>query len=140
MPLTHRSARRVATRAWRLTAAYGLLTGYWLLLRLRPGRVLHNAVAGGAALQTVARQRDTASLLSEMISVVERAAAFHPFRPRCLERSLACRALLAAHGEDARVVVGIRLAAGLDVHAWVEVGHHTNDAARPAFTTLMHLP
>lgn len=49
------------------------------------------------------------------------AAANHPCRARCLERSLVLRAMLARRGLSADLRIGVRRdGTGLDAHAWLE--------------------
>lgn len=50
------------------------------------------------------------------------AAAHHLGPKRCLPRSLALRAMLAARGTPARIAIGVRRSGErVEAHAWVEV-------------------
>lgn len=116
-----------------------MLTAYWVILRASPGRLLGTA-ASAASWPAADATCGVDELLQATISAVDRAAELHPLRPRCLERAFACRWLLARHGQQAHVVVGVARRDGtLDAHAWVELQGRTNDAARPSFTTLTYL-
>jgi hypothetical protein len=139
MYLTRRSLASLATRGARVSAAFVLVTYYWLRLRLWPRAILKGAVAAGG--DDGASPIPTAeSHVYQIISAVDRAADLHPLRPQCLERALACAALLRRRHDDVRVVVGVsRIGASLDAHAWVEVGRQVNDAPRSTFTRLMQL-
>ena len=55
---------------------------------------------------------------------LERAAEYGPYRPKCLVRSIALRALLEKHGiTGSEIRVGVRQRNGsLDAHAWVRWG------------------
>lgn len=124
-------------RVARIGLAWIALTNYWVLVRICPRIVL------GAARQGACQPRSSASQLAAMrdvVSAVDRAASLHPLRPFCLERALTCRWLLALHGHDARVAIGVtKRRTMVEAHAWVEIGSFSNDAARAEFTTLTHL-
>ena len=129
-------------RRWRtahIAAAYILLTWYGIVLRIRPKALLARAIPSDTT------QAPTGALHPElfdaMTSAVQRAAAWHPCAPACLERALASRALLAWYGHDAAVVVGVASHDGrLEAHAWVECQNHSTDAGRARFTRLLNLP
>jgi hypothetical protein len=56
-----------------------------------------------------------------MAQAVNRVARYGLFRPRCLVRAIGLRRLLASHGMDATVCIGVRQRDGtFDAHAWVE--------------------
>lgn len=66
-----------------------------------------------------------------------------PLRPRCLTRSLALQAILARHGAQAQLRVGVaRAGSGLAAHAWLELaGTVLNETFAPtgAFTVMAGL-
>ena len=129
----------IALRVRRVGAAWLLLTFYWIVLRVRPRTVLRTAVSSPLTRGPLIRA--DASHINDILSAVERAAALHPMHPHCLEQALASRALLARSGEDVRVVIGVSKTSGaLAAHAWIEVNGYTNDASRPRFVELTHLP
>jgi len=68
--------------------------------------------------------------LKRLGRLVDIAANYHPFRPRCLPRSLALARLLARRGVSTDVRIGVRTEGGrLDAHAWVELdGRALNDS------------
>lgn len=54
---------------------------------------------------------------------VSRAARYGLTRPKCLVRAVALQRLLAAHGMDGTIRIGVRRIDGrFDAHAWVELG------------------
>jgi hypothetical protein len=129
----------MVSRGVHVAAAFVLLTYYWLVVRLWPRRVLRR-VRGGRAARVPGADATPRARLNAVLSAVARASDLHPLRPRCLEQALTAHAILAAWGEPAVVVIGIRTTSEFAAHAWVEVGPLTNDAARPAFVELTHLP
>lgn len=50
------------------------------------------------------------------------AADVLPWRVMCLERGLACQAMLRQRGADARLHYGVAIGERLEAHAWVTVG------------------
>jgi hypothetical protein len=66
-----------------------------------------------------------------------------PLRPRCLTRSLALQAILARHGAQAQLRVGVaRAGSGLAAHAWLELsGTVLNESFVPTgeFTVMSDL-
>jgi hypothetical protein len=107
-----------------LEAAAALATA-WLLVRWSPKRRLGAVLRGGPS----ARRPLRSTLSSEdVLHMVERVAHAHPCRPRCLERALAGRWMLARRGRASTLVIGARRSA-FEAHAWLEIDGRTSPPA-----------
>lgn len=137
-----REPRALVARALAVAAGLVLLTGYHLLLRLSPRRVLARALR----TRDADRARPSGPQRADgrvrvVLSAVDRAADVHPCRPQCLERALACRRLLRWMGVPAVLVLGVRRhGGGVEAHAWVEIESRSLDARGGDFTPLTFLP
>lgn len=81
--------------------------------------------AVSATLETVTRARR----LGRMVNA---AARLSPYKANCLKRSLTLWWLLLRRGIASDIRIGVRMGAGLEAHAWVEIaGSIVNDT--PAF-------
>lgn len=137
-----RDPRALAARAVAIVAGLVLLTGYHLLLRLAPRRVLARArrTPGVDRVRRYGAPR-AEGCLRAVLSAVDRAASLHPCRPQCLERALASQRLLRSMGVPAVLVLGVRRrGGGVEAHAWVEVESRSLDARGDGFTPLTFLP
>ena len=69
----------------------------------------------------VAALRDEDDAIAAIPRLVAAAARRAPWRPACLPACLAAKRMLAAHGCDAQLRVGVRPAkGGVEAHAWLE--------------------
>lgn len=103
--------RGILLRAALLLAAYSL--GLKILGVRRTEALLSRRVAAA---------RDDASIdaIPRLVAAAVRRA---PWRPACLPACLAAKRLLASHGCDAELRVGVRSTnGGMEAHAWLE--HH----------------
>lgn len=102
--------------------AVALLVGMRVALWLLPSRVVLAAVDSTA--RRLLREREATSLsVGRLTSTVRRASRRVP-RASCLTQALAGRLLLASHGRNASLRIGVRSGAlgNLLAHAWLEIG------------------
>lgn len=137
-----REPRALIARALAVAAGLVLLTGYHLLLRLTPRRVLGRARrTPGVDRVRVSGSRRDEGCVRAVLSAVDRAADLHPCKPQCLERALASRRLLRWMGVPAVLVLGVRRnGSGVEAHAWVDIDSRSLDARGRDFTPLTFLP
>ena len=99
-------------------AQAALLTAQIIVWTRPQGRLVSRESA--TATRVTARPEDEARAES-LARAVNRVARYGLFRPRCLVRAIGLRRLLASHGMDATVRIGVRQRDGtFDAHAWVE--------------------
>lgn len=112
--LSSREMRWLIQAQWELARAQ-------LRLRTTPRGGM---VSGRAPEPAVQPLLEDTTLAYGLALAVERAADYGIFRPACLVRALALRALLEKHGlAGGQVRIGVRMrGAAFHAHAWVEFG------------------
>ena len=113
---------RLRRAEWRdlLRAQAAVLAAHVRVWTLPQGRLVARRATGSSPVVTESAPAGRAEALARAIHRVSR---YGLTRPRCLVRAIALRRLLAAHGLDAVVRVGVRQHDGkFHAHAWVEHG------------------
>jgi len=109
---------RYARNALLVIEAWLLLIGVQFVIFWIPFRIT------ARGLTAMARPEEAPLILSQRVRVgVERAARLVPWRPQCLARAIAAKALLARRGYGATLSLGVADPKGkLSAHAWLQTG------------------
>jgi hypothetical protein len=102
--------------------AWVLLPVFAVALRLAPGPVLRG-VRRAAPTVRVRDIREQVACVSRVAAAVDRAAAWLPTRvTTCLPRACAAHVMLARHGVESRLRIGVvkTTGGGVNAHAWIE--------------------
>ncbi len=118
-----RKVLSLGAHEWRdlVRAQWALIVAQLFVRRRPPGSLTTRGDAPAAPKSPTPAAAGRARMLGD---AVRRAAKYGVFRPQCLVRSIALQRLLHRAGiPGATIRVGVRQSeAGMDAHAWVELG------------------
>ena len=126
MGVLARRALSLGAREWRdvWRAQWALLVAHLFVRRRPPGQLTSRADAAESDQAGDPPSNAVRGRAHALGAAVRRAAKYGVFRPACLVRSIALQRLLLADGiAGATIRVGVKQSeAGMDAHAWVELG------------------
>jgi hypothetical protein len=107
-----------------IEAAASVTVAQMAIMILEPARLMrilgYARAPDGIPAAPVVGQRSARSV----VRAVERVADLLPWRPLCLPRAVAARAMLRRRGIPCQLHLGIVAAAPVSAHAWLTVGGH----------------